>query len=186
MIKNVRFVSQQYMENRVEPSNKIAVISITSKGDDPACIPNGFSNILRITFDDLYEETMNVNVGSIPDAAIEGPLLWHNIELFDVHHARTILNFINNLECKNIIVHCHAGISRSAAIAKFISQFYGAILFGMYDSDTTCANKRVLRLLNKVANKEELIFGNYIPADPKELGYHEIDNYYKGSKHEYF
>lgn len=167
MIKTIRFVSQQYMEHRIEPQLNLAVISITTPGDSPAQIEKGFHSILRLEFDDLYEENLHEMVGDIPDASLNGYLLWHNLRLPDINHAIAIINFLDKLTCRHVIVHCHAGVSRSAAVAQFVADKYGAVLYGQHeDSDTKCLNKRIFRLLNKAFDKTQIIqYGTYIPSD---------------------
>lgn len=125
MIKTVKFVSQRHMEHRETPRPDTAIISITGVGEHDARIPEGFNCILRLQFEDLEEETIHEPLGAIPDADESGkPLLWHNLRLPDAHHAKAIIKFLNNLTCERVIVHCHAGISRSAAVALFISEKY--------------------------------------------------------------
>ncbi len=160
MIKMVKFVSQLHMENLEAPCLNTAVISITAPGDHPARIKEGFNSVLRLQFDDLYEEIIHEAIGAIPDANPDGYVLWHNLRLPDANHAKAILEFLDTLTCERLIVHCHAGVSRSAAVAQFVSDKYNADL----DGDTSCANKRLLRLLNKHNDCLETWYGKYIPG----------------------
>ena len=48
-----------------------------------------------------------------------------------------------------LVVHCFAGISRSAAVAAFASDRFG-VEIDQANPDTSCANARLLRLLGKV------------------------------------
>jgi predicted protein tyrosine phosphatase len=104
-------MSQAYAESidYSKYNNEIAVISITTKSEHDAKINN--ETILRLQFDDMDED--------ISDSEIE-------YVLFNNNHCEKILNFIKNMpkNIRIIIVHCHAGISRSAAVAKFLANYY--------------------------------------------------------------
>lgn len=163
MLKTVRFVSQLLMEHHIKPSKDLAVISITDPGSVPASFRDAeFNSALRLQFDDLYEELINEPVGSIPDVNFnEEKLLWHGFQLPDLMHAQKIVNFLRVVECQHVVVHCHAGISRSAAVAQFIADQYGAKLIEEH-GDTLMMNQRMFRLLNKVHCDEEVLVGRYI------------------------
>ena len=152
------------MEHRTPPCQNTAVISIVAPGCGAAAFKDcDFNSVLRLTFDDLSEEDIKEPIGSIPDLDPDGPILWHNLQLPDMNHANAIVDFLDCLSCENVIVHCYAGISRSAAVAKFISKKYNAILSEEF-GDTSFANKRVLRLLNKVINNQFVKVGKYHPS----------------------
>jgi predicted protein tyrosine phosphatase len=173
MIKTVKFMSQRYLEDIITPRHDIAVISITTPGGEPAKISDQFNSVLRLQFDDLYEETLGEVVGAVPDAAHAGSgyLLWHGLRMPDMWHALAIIDFLNVLTCEHVIVHCHAGVSRSAAIAQFISDKYGAALNPNFSwCDTSCLNKRVYRLLNKHHAGEPTIYGTYVPCEMATVG----------------
>jgi predicted protein tyrosine phosphatase len=160
--KTVAFVSQQSMENHVKPCLNTAVISITTPGDKQARLKDGFHQVIRLQFDDLYEELIRDHVGYVPDITPTGPVLWHNLTMPDITHAQAIVQFLEGLNCDHIIVHCHAGISRSAGVAQFIVDHYGAKIDQSND-DTSLLNQRILRLLNKVYSNEEIKCAEYIP-----------------------
>ena len=158
MIKTVLFVSQQQIENHIRPRRETMLISITTPGDRDAIIPDGYHSVLRLQMDDLYEEVTGDPVGSHPDVGVDGnPVLWHDLRMPDGNHALKIMGFLcaKNYDAHHLIVHCHAGISRSAAVAQFVADRFGAELIGA-NPDTSCSNKRLLRLLNKVADGEPL------------------------------
>jgi len=118
---------------------------------------------LRLKFDDLYEEIIHEKIGSIPDADPDGGIFWHSLRLPDANDAKLIIDFLNGLTCERLIVHCHAGISRSAAIAQFVADKYDAELVLEY-GDTSCLNKRLMRLLNKHHDGSTIIIGKYYPS----------------------
>jgi len=177
VIKTVAFISQEAMEVHAKPCANTAIISITRQDDKPAVIKDGFNLILRLQFDDEYEERLGEKIGSIPDLGDDGVILCHGRILPDANHAAAIIDFIENLSCDHLIVHCHAGVSRSAAVAKFVVGRYGAVLDQAND-DTSGSNKRLLRLLNKVALKHDLVRGKFIPCGDSPRG----DSLYSNDK----
>ena len=155
MIETVVFTSQAAIENLIQPDPNTAVISIVGSGCRDAKIKDGFHSVLRLSFDDLSEETVGWSVGCLPDAAEDGGQLYFEAGRFpndpvfpDINHAKAITTFLDELECRHLVVHCHAGVSRSAAVAKFVSVNYGARLVGK-NTDVSFANRRLLRLLDK-------------------------------------
>lgn len=96
------------------PHPRTAVISITSPGriDLPEFSDN-FGAVLRLQFHDFDGKTTRYDVPS------------EKLVPFDEGMAQQIIDFVNALKAKKIdtlVVHCHAGISRSAAIAKFAAE----------------------------------------------------------------
>lgn len=80
------------------------IISIT-EGEHRAAFPIEHKAVLRLSFHDVD--------GYLGDQYTQ----------FSAHDANRILDFIGNVEEDEVlIVHCQAGISRSAAVAKFLIQ----------------------------------------------------------------
>lgn len=106
-LRDIMFCSQKEAQARPAwPS--WAVISITGSCPCPANLDPKWQAILRLEFDDIDWE--------------EEPY-----QLFSEQQAREIIAFAK--ECAEtgidgILVHCHAGISRSAAVAKWIADRY--------------------------------------------------------------
>ncbi|MBE0615338.1 MAG: dual specificity protein phosphatase family protein [Burkholderiales bacterium] len=86
-------------------SDKIAVISVTGPLGIPPTL-NGFYRVLPLEF----EDTPQANA------------IW----AFNRTHATAIINFVGELhrdsKLIDLIVHCRAGISRSAAIATYVAE----------------------------------------------------------------
>lgn len=78
------------------------VISVGEKGDGLkfSC---EHQSVLRLEFDDITEH-------------LDG------YKLFSFNHAKRIIQWIDTLpdECRMVVVHCEAGLSRSAAVAQFM------------------------------------------------------------------
>jgi predicted protein tyrosine phosphatase len=124
-LTNVVFVDRDTAEDLAGQSNW-AVISITEPGTYQATLKQGWHSVLRLEFHDVEEE-------------IE-PNVW-----FDEAMARQVIDFGKAVkdEVGGIMVHCRQGISRSAAIAKWIALRHELRLFERYDRH----NKLVYRLL---------------------------------------
>ena len=106
MIREVSFLSQAGAE-AMRPLPREGIISIIGFGYQPAMLRKGWRRVLRLVFDD-----------------VEKPFF--GATHFDTVHAEAILRWLNEVEGKvdKIFVHCHAGRSRSAAVAKFIAEKY--------------------------------------------------------------
>lgn len=106
-MKTVKFYSAMDASKVDEPGN---VISIGSKGDwfDFAC---EHLDVLRIEFDD-----------------VEGFVGSDGLDVFHHGQAAQIQAFANKHADESILVHCQAGMSRSAAVAKWISEKHGHLM----------------------------------------------------------
>jgi len=101
-----------------EPDNKVIVISITDPNSKPVNLPLMGFDVLRLNFHDL-------------DQTYPG----HAIILFNTDMAHQIRNFVEERldwvknshrawDDLTILVHCEAGISRSAAVAGALSKHF--------------------------------------------------------------
>lgn len=159
MLKTVCFLSQASFENHLKPRNNTVAISITDPGDKPARINPDIGHALRVEFTDISEESAGLTVGDLPDLAQEGgPLMFQGCTFPDAGHAKKILDFLLpfavSQEEFHLAVHCHAGISRSAAVAAFVADRFCAE-FDQMNPDTGFANERLLRMLRKVLDKAD-------------------------------
>jgi predicted protein tyrosine phosphatase len=121
-----------------------AVISVTDPGIR-APLSEGFAGVLRLAFHDVDDDML---------AALERePQLWGMaVTPFEANHARELVAFAEEVardpRPMTLVVHCHAGISRSSAIAWFLQQCYGGELAWQ---PFFAPNRRVLRLLAEVS-----------------------------------
>lgn len=143
-IKNVYFMPRGKAEN-ISPNTSEAMISI-SVPNDPAKLSSGWARdrLLRLQFHDADNEgNVNLLVGQKIDG-IMGP------KLFTKQDAKQIIDFVekNKNKVDTIFVHCDAGISRSAAVAKFIAEIYKL----KFPEGYAIYNKHVYRVLRNTFN----------------------------------
>ncbi len=124
---------------------RTAVISVTDP-DREAWLNPGFASVLRLAFHDVGD-----NPSSFPGCL-------GGIQPFERAHARALIAWAQGLAEKpegyHVIVHCHAGVSRSPAIGWFLHQRYGAEMPWL---PHFCPNPRVLRLLAECSGMVNLV-----------------------------
>ena len=127
-----------------------------------------------MNFHDVSEESLGISIGTVPDVSPTQKLIFDGKVLPDFNDAIAIIEFLNkyNLQDFNytLVCHCEGGVSRSAAVVKFVSLMYKARIAGL-DDDTSLANPRLLRLLNKAWLKEEVEIGEL-----KDLYFHNNEH----------
>lgn len=128
----INFTNQNYAE-RLDPQDSMALISIRSPGFEVLLRP-GWKHLLILEFNDIDRK--------MPP--------W---KLFDKDQAKQVIDFVESLpdEVDSIMVHCEAGISRSAAVALFIKDCYAPDLELKYSE---FHNRHVRNLLEKVYHAE--------------------------------
>lgn len=92
-----------------------AVISIGDPGEDTPTMSSNVVDVLRIECHDIPDSI------SIDD-------LDSTYRQFDWHMARQLLRFEHRYRDHDIIVHCHAGVSRSCAVALYLADHCGRLL----------------------------------------------------------
>ena len=103
-MSTVTFLSQNLAESLVGPVNMISVVG----HGDPEPDFRAEHNLLAMQFDD-----------------VEGFIGSGGFKVFSHIEARRIIEFVTSLDGAPLVVHCQAGMSRSAAIAKFCADFMG-------------------------------------------------------------
>lgn len=86
------------------------LISITEPGEDNIKFRQRWDDILHLQFDDIDRPTTPIHY---PEGGKS-----RNLVLFTEQQAGRILNFVqeNSSSIKMLVIHCHAGISRSVAV----------------------------------------------------------------------
>jgi predicted protein tyrosine phosphatase len=123
-LKNTTFFSKKQAQLFCDPENreKRVLISITTPAIpnsvswkcSPAILHNDtWKDVLRLEFDDADPSHMNSRQSKL-------------YRLFNEDDAIAVLKFlkIHQDDTVDAVVHCEAGISRSAAVSKFIAQIY--------------------------------------------------------------
>ena len=122
MINHTTFISRKIAENiRHDLKIKTSLISINSPLETPGASPvdlheSSWKKILRLEFHDADQSGLR-----------DGRVLSKSeIKMFDEEMALKVINFLKEVEeeCESLIVHCEGGISRSAAVSKFIARLY--------------------------------------------------------------
>ena len=119
-IERVLFVSKHAAESNT-PWADWAVISITDfDGYGQADIKKGWHSVLCIAFHDVDPAVSTEEHGDVE---------------MTIDHARQIVEFVRSLssEVNGVLVHCNAGVSRSAAVAKWIAGEFRIPFDGRYD-----------------------------------------------------
>jgi predicted protein tyrosine phosphatase len=116
-IRQVSYTSRLHAES-LTGSPHVAVISITDPGSNEASLDPAFVDVLRLSFFDAVPA----------DEYLPAPLQG----MFDHLMARQIGDFVGQLHAVpaevSVVVHCEYGVSRSAAVALFVSAYTKAPL----------------------------------------------------------
>lgn len=127
----IKFMS--YIDaKKLVPFADSAIICMSNPGSELVANKD-WSNSLTLHFEDVDSET--------------------NPKGFKPHHAIRIIQFVDRLpkEVDRIYVHCLAGVSRSAAVAKFLAEKFEDSEFLRLYQGYTLFNKLVYSTLNLVA-----------------------------------
>jgi hypothetical protein len=162
-MKHTNFFSKAQAQRFHEPIGREdrVLISITTpnKPDSFAwnCHPavlhdDTWKDVLRLEFDDVDPGHMNSEQASL-------------YRLFNEDDAVKVLRFLKQHEADtmNALVHCEAGISRSAAVSKFISHVYSL----PFPEGYSVYNKHVFSTLLRVYG--EALYLKEGPISPEEL-----------------
>jgi predicted protein tyrosine phosphatase len=107
MLKAINISCYEAAEIKQLPDNTVLISINECYGDVyPLKLDRNGSNILTVRFADVQSDGHK--------------RMGHDLKKIDEYNNLLILEFINNNKDKNFIIHCHAGISRSSAVALFI------------------------------------------------------------------
>lgn len=157
MLTRISFMPQARVL-ALDPFPSTVVISITDSSPY-AVRPTlaGFLDVLRLEFVDVAEEQFCVAAGAWPPEPTSeehekfSGLLGERIPtLSDAIAIRAFLDKHHNKpEPVAVVVHCFAGASRSAAVAKWAGTVYDVPIDDVERRGTEEANERLLRLLGQ-------------------------------------
>jgi predicted protein tyrosine phosphatase len=161
MIQEILFLSVAQMRT-IKPSTQAVVISILDRSEAherPRL--DGFGDVLTLEFEDTAEEMKLAKPEQWPDEPTNAEharfCQGKGERVPTLSDARLIVEFIEHHrksdQALTLYVHCHGGISRSAAVAEFVSVLLWLPIANLDMRSTEHANPRLLRLLNKAAGR---------------------------------
>lgn len=138
MIRSVDFTSRLKAE-ALSGRDDLAIISITEPEVEPAVLKLSEDMVLRTVFHDV-------------DPGNDTASSW---KLFDESHARQVVDFVRRInddpQLFDLVIHCKAGISRSAAVALFAADETGCDF--PRKPFAGLANKHILSTLQKLTGR---------------------------------
>lgn len=158
MLKSVEFMSLKAVKS-LAPSASRAVISIrdsSTVGDLPTF--DGFRDVLPLHMLDVCEE----HGLHAPGVWVDEPTDEQHFKYCEIpdnfapslSHAQAIRAFVDQLhDCADeldLVVHCSAGVSRSAAVALWTAERFNVALRDRAGVGLGEANPRILRLLTSL------------------------------------
>lgn len=142
-----KYTAQKIDENSVMPYfsriDDWAMISLNEDEYESAKLNDGWHGKLVLYFEDI---------ASMESLSEEYLKKYPHTKAMSQNDAKLIVDFVEKMkdEVSGIICHCHAGISSSPAVIKWIAEKYN--LDNPY-KHYTLYNKRVYKLLNDVDNE---------------------------------
>lgn len=139
MIQETQYVSRVAAEV-MEPVLGWTIISITEFATDPADLKPGWNAVLRLAFHDIE-----------PGYAEKYPE-YPDLQIFTEEMATRIIEFVDiqSTRCVGILVHCKAGISRSAAVSKWIADRFNL----PFNEHYSLYNKHIYRVLTQASFRQ--------------------------------
>lgn len=150
--------------------NKVNIVSINTKfqwyGENSELkemqdLFKGYEDsVLFCQFDDITEEHLS-RMEKNSDPKVSENV--HKFKVFTEEDAERILAFAEKTENegKDLIVHCTAGVSRSAAISDMLNVYINRLLKdnkddfnALWNERSPCANPHVTRIMKKVIDKK--------------------------------
>lgn len=135
-----RALAERLKPEHVEAADmryKACLISINEPDHDVAQLQDGWTDVLRISFWDITKR--------IPD--LRNKDTW--LEPLNEEEAKTIADFIKEHKDNHIVVHCRAGISRSAAVVRLLVDLGWDFDFSLSHHDMSGYNIHVYSMLKK-------------------------------------
>lgn len=123
LVKQPTFALPHDLASKFKPKKNAVLIRVLDSHTNYAPIAHAdlYDKIIEIRFTDM-------DIDIEPVQSMTRPHAVKAMNLFDYKKARHILTELDKLNTiqrtDQIVVHCHAGISRSVAIALFLSRYY--------------------------------------------------------------
>jgi predicted protein tyrosine phosphatase len=131
----------------IEQVKKAAFISIIGTEDSElSCLfVSNKNNVLVLKFDDISEDI------EVPIVRPSGTIMLL-LKAFNTEQAKQIIDFLGaNRHKETLLIHCHAGVSRSGAVATFANDYYMQD-YNAFKADNPyiLPNPHILQVLNRV------------------------------------
>ncbi|MBW0169666.1 MAG: dual specificity protein phosphatase family protein [Hydrogenophaga sp.] len=162
MLKEVLFMGVREA-SKLEPGSDTVIISILDQFEEhnrPDHL-HRFKDDLILYFVDTFEKPGEPDWPDQMSEEEHKVICKHDEEKApELIDAQRIVEFINrhhaSPEQVRLVVHCHGGVSRSAAVAKWVGEFSAVPLLQLGDGvhELNGANPRVLRMLVKASGKK--------------------------------
>jgi len=158
MLTSISFMSLAAVKE-LTPDVSTAVISIRDASSLRHMPPfDGFWRVLPVYMLDVAEDHWGYEPGAWPDEPSVAQHAEYCESLDDfapsLTHAKAIAAFLAEVDAAaaalQVVVHCSAGSSRSAAVASWAAEKFGIPLLDPLGRGIADANPRVLRLLNRL------------------------------------
>jgi len=133
MLISAAHISRQAAE-ALPGTSDLVVLTITDLWALPAELREGYRDVLRLAFDDVLEAAQWDGTDRLPITPEQACQI---VEWLEHWHAEPMQ--------LRLIAHCEAGISRSAAVARFAAETFGLPL--PHEADYPFCNATVLRQL---------------------------------------
>lgn len=131
MIVSVEFCSKKEVQTIV-PDPGTVLVSIVDPGDPPPVLSDRFLHVLRLEFHDLVGLPFNDFDEKVRGIYRMNGYIPERWVYFDRDHASILSGFILRMHRdplpRSVLVHCYAGVSRSAAVASVIADCAGVTL----------------------------------------------------------
>lgn len=112
-------------------------------------VTNPKDNFVILKNEDIYRDILTLKFYDLEDEA-------SGLHLFNENHLEKILNFFQkHKNCKNMVIHCDKGRSRSAGIAVgwFLFQDTKSSIYKLYHNGVHFPNRRIVEFFFKHFNE---------------------------------
>lgn len=148
MLERVIFLSQPRAE-AMRPPRATALISITDTARPPATLKAGWSEVLRLAFDDIDPVTYPDDDFDLDYAAMREIHAYQLVELAEFCRMAIPRN-------RRLVVHCRYGQSRSAGVAKAVCEAMDLPFPAWYADHNTFVYRTVLGALRHALGHDKI------------------------------
>ncbi len=133
------FITKYNTDAFLEMNNEAVAISIITDESEKFDLNPAWSDSIQLEFEDADDSNPNC---------------------FSEEQAEILFNFINKNRNKKLIIHCTAGVSRSAAVALFIEEYLLGNQIELHRSSYCNYNRHVFKLLRNEWVQDQIEYKN--------------------------